>query len=541
MRDRLANAPLLRAGLLGLAHALLLILAFPPVFVPLVALLIPLPALLATSIEEKPKRAALVFGLTTAPAWAFFHRWLIDVTLVGYPILVLVLCLYATLFVLATQRAARVLPWWLAAPLAWTAVEFFRGRIAFDGYPWYLAAQPLAAHKGLGLFPYVGVYGAGLLIVFATAFSMTGPLRRLGYVVIAGVAFWFFAPIVSSDAPEYSIAVVQTNVPQNNKIGWTIEQKRTDFARSTELTLQAASNGADLIVWPETMFPGFAIDAQSLSVLRAADILYPDGTSITHFADQLLSLQQEIGIPILVGAHAFDDLRIDVTSDGVTFDHDGEYNSAVLLKDGQPQLERYDKLQLTPFGEVMPYISWSDWLESKLLSIGAPGMAFNLDEGNTKTVFKVDTLRFATTICFEGTMPNVCRRLTYDEAEQRVEALVQITNDGWFGPYAGGRETHALLARCRAIELGISVVRAANTGISVAYGPEGEVLRALPPQTDGVLSVVIREPNGLLGGGTIYGRYLGDSPAWLAFAGTFVAVLLSFRKKKTPEPPEAAA
>lgn len=534
MRPLLPTAPLSRAALLGLTHALLLILAFPPVFLPLVALLIPLPALLATRIEDKPKRAALVFGLATAPAWVFFHRWLIDVTLAGYPFLVLILCLYATLFVLVARRAARVMPWWIAAPLAWTAVEFFRGQIAFDGYPWYLTAQPLAAHKGIGLFQYVGVYGAGLFIAAATACAITGPLRRLPYFVVAGLAAWFFAPMVASDAPEYSIAIVQTNVPQDNKTSWSVEQRRADFDRFVELTRLAADSEPDLIAWPETMFPGLALDAESLSALRAADLAYADGMPVTVFADKLLALQREINIPMLVGAIAYDDLRIERTPEGVAFTPSAEYNSAILIVDGQPHPDRYDKLQLTPFGEVMPYISWSDWLESQLLSIGAPGMAFNLDEGAKETVFEVGGVRFATPICFEATMPNVCRRLAYKDGRRRVDMLVQLTNDGWFGAYTGGRETHALLARCRAIELGVSVVRAANSGISVAYGAEGDMIQSLPSSTDGVMTVLFRRPNGLLGGGTIYGRYLGDALGWLALLGTFAGLVVSFRKKKTP-------
>jgi len=533
MRHLLPNAPLLRAGTLGLAHALLLILAFPPVFLPYVALLIPFPALLAARIDDKPKRAALVFGLATAPAWVFFHRWLIDVTLAGYPFLVLFLCLYGTLFVLCAQRLRRVAPWWIAAPLAWTAVEFFRGQIAFDGYPWYLTAQPLAATIVNDPLAYLGVYGSGLLIALITTGAIVGGVPRGGALML-----FMFAGIVCIDfnatPPEArrngpSIAVIQTNVPQDNKTGWTLEQRLEDFKRFVQLTREAAASPRPptLIVWPETMYPGVALDPESINAIYR-DPRFP------HFESALFQLQRDIDIPMLVGAHAYDGFRLEETPRGLMIESDAEYNSAIMIRDGVSEAERYDKLQLTPFGEVMPYISWSDWLESQLLSIGAPGMAFNLDAGTKETVFEVNGIRFATPICFEATMPNVCRRLAYENGERRVDMLVQLTNDGWFGDTAGGRETHLLLARCRAVELGVSVIRAANTGISAVINPEGELNRAADAWTDGVMRGYVEPPVAI---GTIYGRYLGDALGWIALAGTFAGIVGSFRKKKlSPDP-----
>lgn len=560
MRPLLPNAPLLRAAILGLAHALLLILAFPPVFFPFAALLIPLPALLATRIDEKPKRVALVFGLATAPAWVFFHRWLIDVTLAGYPFLVLVLCLYATLFVLAAQRAKRVLPWWLAAPLAWTAIEFFRGQIAFEGYPWYLTAQPMMGNTAeswlllSGPLSFFGVYGTGLLVALACSCVMSirswfslrpravGPALAL---IGVGTAFWLGAiergRYLSNEPPSrgaFSIATIQTNIPQDNKIAWTIDQRISDFQDFVSLTRSAAESNPQLIVWPETMFPGGELDPASLATMRAAKLAYPDGRPATWFADQLLALQSELNIPMLVGAIAHDNLNINSNPDGsITYESSAQYNSAILITDGKPQQQRYDKIHLTPFGEVMPYLSWSDWLEAKLISIGADGMTFNLSAGTDPTVFEVDGFRFATPICFEATMPNVCRRLAYKDGTRRVDALIQLTNDGWFGPYAGGREMHFLLARCRAVELGVPIIRAANTGISAFIRADGGFFYERAAWSDGIsiteLPLEIRPP-------PLYGRYLGDSPAWIAFAGTLTAVAFSFRRKKTPAEPAPA-
>ena len=317
-----------------------------------------------------------------------------------------------------------------------------------------------------------------------------------------------------------------------------LPERVEDFESFLQLTRIGMERDPSLVVWPETMFPGLALDAASLETLRSAGLAYADGTPVTAFADGLLAFQEAIGAPMLVGAHGYDNLRVVEDDGGVRFEPDAEHNSAMLIEGGRAPVERYDKLHLTPFGEVMPYISWSAWLESKLLSVGAPGMAFNLSAGDEATVFEVDGFRFATPICFEATMPAVCRRLAYGGGfggKRRVDALIQLTNDGWFGRWPGGRETHLLLARCRAAELGVPVVRAANTGISAMIDARGLVNARHSALAHAVLHA---EVAGSDGPGTVYGRFMGDAAGWAALAVTFAGVAWSYRRKKTEHPEE---
>jgi len=531
--------------MLGGVHAMLLVLAFPPVFLPVFALLLPLPGLVATRLAGPSLRLGLAYGLGTLPGWAIVHLFLLDITAVGYPFVALILSLYAALFVWLARGAMRSVPWLLAAPLAWSAMELLKGSILFDGYPWHLTAQPLVATPLAPAMKLVGVYGLGLLVAFFWAallsrerWSLRGarflaPLALALLVVVAAP----LSRLIHSGAPGplvggSGIAVVQTNVPQDNKIAWTIDERRADFDDFLRLTREAAAEDPALIVWPETMFPGIALDPESLAALRDASLFYADGAPVTFFADELRRVQREIGVPMLVGAIAYDGFELDVTPEGVRFESDAEYNSAILIEGGEPQAARYDKIHLTPFGEVMPYISWSDWLESRLLSVGAPGMSFSLSEGQKPTVFESSGLRFATPICFEATMSSVCRTLVYEGGERRADALIQLTNDGWFGRWPGGREFHLLMARCRAVELGVPIVRAANTGISGVVTAEGAVTRRLDAFSAGVLLTGPLEA----GAPTLYGRVVGDWPAWIALAGTFAALAASFRRKKVKEP-----
>jgi apolipoprotein N-acyltransferase len=501
----------LRFGLaLGLCHALLFGLAFPPVNLWPLAYVAVAPLLACAALATRPLRTALGVWLGVLPMWALHEAWLVDVTVAGYPLLAAYLSLWPALFVwvgarlrLGAMRPAPAL-WWVCVPLLWTGLEAFRAHVVFDGYPWFLLAQPLArplawetSSSVIFLASLVGVTGVSLLVACLQtplALALAKPTRRslaigAGSLALGVLAFGFLGAVlgrpVAGPAPEVvRIGVVQTNVPQDNKLGWSPEQRRADFDEFVRYTRALAASGLplDVIVWPETMFPGEGLDPAVSDEVRDAGLVYREtGDALIDFTDELLALQAELGVPMLVGSIGYENLRIDFDLDD-PFLFDAKYNSIFLIAGGQVQPARYDKLHLTPFGEVMPYISRFPSLEAALLDLGARGMRFDLDRGAGPVAFDLPgsaALRLVTPICFEATNPEVMRRLAHTGG-RRAGAIVHITNDGWFGRFPGGREQHAQLARLRAIELGVPVVRTANTGISVAFDHIGRRIDLLP-------------------------------------------------------------
>lgn len=505
-----------RALLAGLLFSVFMTLAFPPFGWWGFALIAISPLVWCAAATKKPWRAALFAGLGSAPFWAFEHRWLIDVTLAGWPAIVVYLSLYPGLFVWIMGRLRRRCGWWaqpgvwfIAAPLVWSGLETLRGEVVFHGYPWFYVGHPTLDTPGWAeLGTLVGASGVSMLTALVASLFCWTIHRHRRYSIGAPLAVFVGGSLVGAAAsilaltayptPTVVVALIQTNVPQSNKTGWSYEQKKSDFERFLALTSDAASQdpAPDLIVWPETMFPGITLDADAIRIEREARLRFQDGTPTTDFYDDLLALQSRIGIPILVGALGVDGLRINIddATGEVAIEHDALSNSVFLINSGAVTAQRYDKIHLTPFGEVMPYISASDWLESKLLAFGAPGMSFELDAGFDPVVFGVpvsvhtnaigpappgDTskfdrtspLRIVTPICFEATDPGVMRRLVMSpDGSRRADLIVQVSNDGWFGDWLGPREQHLQLCGWRSLELNTAFVRSVNTGISAVEG-----------------------------------------------------------------------
>ncbi len=559
-------------ALLGsLLHAGLIAVSLPgiaPVGVSIVAAFLALLPLLWV-VKGRGSLAALFVGvwLGQVPLWVLQQWWVLEVSEFGFfPFVALMAC-YAPLFVLLARVARERVPG-IAMPLVaavlWAGIEFFRARLFLGGYAWGLSgdalidAPALAAPARVGGAPFVAFL---MMLVVAGAWRAVAgreeqpPRRAAGTgCIVVGVVAWFLCcmtTLVPSNGGEsaVSIAVVQTNVPQSNKIGWTITDEVRDFRRFTELTRRAAAadnNHKDrpsLIVWPETMMPGMTLEPAANAKLRdfgvffrvPAGVLGKEETQLaaTAFVDEVLSLQKELGVPMLIGEEGIEGLSIKDGPEGrIDFEQQSRFNSTYLVMDGAVQPSRYDKIHLTPFGEVMPVISRWDWLENKLLAVAAGGMRFDLAEGSRRTVFsipapevKAGSVRVVTPICFESTDSALCRSLVFDRS-RRADVIVNLTNDGWFGESDLARRQHLRAARWRAFELITPVVRAANTGISAAIDDDGRVVKQVAPHGDGVLcaQVVIRPQAGL----SFYARF-GDWCGWCCLVGTVSLVFIGLR------------
>ncbi len=571
--EALALVPRVRALVCGLLFSAFLILSFPPVGAWFCAPLIPVPLMiLARRPVCRARTGAIFAAIGSVPAWLWTHQWVFEVSAIGAPFLILYLAAWVGLYVLvAAHLVRRFGSPWVTLAVVWAATEFGRS-VFLSGYPWYLSVHPVIESPGAvlagparwGGVPVVSLLSAlvgGGVVVLLTGGRRTSVLARLSTIIVV----WIFAGSLALRSTIIGdelirVGIVQPNIPQDNRMDWTERQRFADW-----LTLRAISSASaadpdgapDVIVWPEGLTPGWTFDPIAVQIERdagygwkmepdfpgdAPDLDVPRTIPATRIVDEMLAFQDRIGIPMIVGGPAFHNLDIVKVEQGwIEYRNDGIGNSAFLVEDGATSEAWYDKLHLTPFGEVMPVISRWEWLEQNLLALGANGMSFSIVAGDEPTLlrFTVDgraePVRAAVPICFEATIAPVCRRLVFDGGQRRADLLVNITNDGWFGSWDPGREAHLLTSRWRCVELATPMVRSANTGFSCAIDPDGRVVeREITPldldPREGYLNARVT-----LGvGSTLYAR-IGEVVGWVTLAVVVLGLVVSFLRK-TSEP-----
>ncbi|MFT3684894.1 MAG: apolipoprotein N-acyltransferase [Phycisphaerales bacterium] len=449
---------------------------------------------------------ALLFGLGHVPVLGIAHAYLWKTAAPAYPLLLLYLASFPAVCVYACARlSARWprLPLALTVPLVWVALEYLRGEWLLGGYPWYLLGQLLTTDGGPSwLASWIGVYGCSLMLavigaaVIDVGIKLNDP-RKAGLVfglMLAAVpvlAGFFLGPCATATPltayRTLRVAVLQTNLPQDNKIGWKLKDRIDQHKHWLDLSRAAATASGEtkrpqLIVWPETMFPGQALNPEALEVQRRSGLSYSvegavEPLPVTWFADTLLKTQADLDIPFLVGAITADDLAYERTASGGTKASGKRYNSAVMVTDGRSQRERYDKIDLMAFGEYIPVVYRWPAVQNWLTGLGAQGMAFDLGFGKERTLFNVEGVRVGTPICFEICHEGTCRAFTTaPDGSRRAELLINLTNDGWFYDSDFNRKMHQLQARWRCAETDTPMVRAANTGISGLIDSNGRVV-----------------------------------------------------------------
>jgi len=261
-------------------------------------------------------------------------------------------------------------------------------------------------------------------------------------VCVLGYGMFRLLPLTNQNRPDqdYSIAVIQANIPQElkwQKLAWPDIMDKYFI-----LTKQAALHNPELIIWPETSYPGYLWDDKEAFI-------------------ELQKFVRRIKIPLLFGS---------VLHEGKDY-----YNAAILLsKDGEIA-GTYRKIHLVPFGEYLPLRPFVPFLSS-LIAIGdfTPG-----DQWTTFTAVSPRTkgqqgYRFSVLICFEDTVAWLSRQFT----RRGAQLLINITNDAWFedskAPFM-----HLQSSVFRAVENRRGLVRAANTGVSCFIDRWGRIVRYL--------------------------------------------------------------
>lgn len=403
--------------------------------------------------------------------------WMIPFAVFGLSGVLAVFTGTATLLVRASNArgGGRILI--LAA--AWVGLEWVRSWI-FTGFPWNLIGTVWAgSDEMMQAASLAGTYGLGLLTILAAAapavLADEMPAARRRRFLAAAAALlavtWAWGTLRLSQAtgemvPDVRLRLVQANVAQTTK--WKDDLREHHLAEHVRLSRSPGFERVTHVIWPESAAPYF-LDRDLPHRLIAAQAVPDGGLVIT-------------GVPRAAPSVSAPG-EVDV------------WNSLQAIDDRAEVVATYDKVHLVPFGEYVP-MRWL--LPIDKITDGIRDFAFG---PGLRRMELPGLPAAAPLICYEAIFP-----AAVVPPGPRPGWLLNVTNDGWFG-ISSGPHQHLAGARLRAVEEGLPLVRAANTGISAVTDAYGRTIARLGLGEQGVVDAPLPVA---LAGATPYGRF-GDA------------------------------
>jgi apolipoprotein N-acyltransferase len=429
------------------------------------------------------------FGYFLGGLWWIGAAFLVDADNFGWmmPFAVIALPAGLALFhafglmvarILWSERTLRI----FALAFGLGAAEWLRGHV-LTGFPWNSFGYALADTSIFGQWAaFIGMEGLtpAVIALFALPATLTDFVDRLRWrPLAAGIGVFIIMGTVGAlrlaggetAFTNVAVRIMQPNVPQDEK--FRPENKAEIMSHYLSLSDEATSperqglSDVDLLIWPESAFPFFL--SRTPDALAAIGAALPDRTVLLTGAARVESAATE--------------------------SHPARYTNAMqMINSDGVILGSYDKVRLVPFGEFLPFQALLEkWGINQLTNL--PGGFSAGDRPRTLTL--PNGLIVAPLICYEAIFPE---RII--DNQEKPHVLINITNDAWFGRTPGPYQ-HLAQARVRAIELGIPLVRAANTGVSAVLDSYGRKVSQLDLGAMAVLDAWIPQaiPE------TLYARY----------------------------------
>jgi apolipoprotein N-acyltransferase len=384
--------------------------------------------------------------------------------------------------------------------LMWFLADYARGHL-FTGFPWNLLGYAWSGVLPmLQVTSVIGIHGLTLLTAVAASLpaALAEPARprtarRVNEAAIAAMLLLAMGGGIrlilthTDNFPDVRLRLVQPDIDQARK--WLVAERQADFERTLNLTSAPPKDGGAApthYIWPET--------------------------ASTYYLSEDTEHREEIGRHIPAASAVITGvIRRDLDKNGNT----RFYNSLVAV-DGLGRLVAgYDKVHLVPFGEYVPLRKYIP-----IKAIAAEIGDFTPGDG-VRSLRVLGLPVFSPLVCYEAIFPGAVTDPT-----DRPDFMINITNDAWYGQTIGPYQ-HFAIVRIRAIEEGMALVRAANTGISGVVDPAGRIRARIGLGQRGFIDSDLPQPLPQ----TLFEKW-GEVPLWLLFMSFALAVIARRNKKQ---------
>jgi len=366
----------------------------------------------------------------------------------------------------------RFTPGWaqLAFIAFFTLAEYVRGHL-FGGFPWnmpgYIFPAGGAFSQGAALWT---IYGQTILVFALSAalasavFSAKKLIPAVAFVLILGGLYGFGSLRLSNadNTMQEDVTLRLVSVPFNQadkfdaRKGNQIVEAFIAESLADDVTGPNTERLEDVthIIWPEGAISGLAIENQAF----------------LNYVGENLAARRNGDLPVWI----FNSLRLEQRFNPKTNTPiDDYYNSSVAVtfnSQGVPTLADFnDKKRLVPFGEFIPFGKWMESMNVPVISTSL----LSISSAKEKTLTQYPGLPWGSPqICYEIIFPGLT---PHPKGQPKPEFILNQSNDAWFGQ-SWGPEQHANIARYRAIEEGLPLVRAASNGVTGVIDPYGRII-----------------------------------------------------------------
>ncbi len=382
---------------------------------------------------------------------------------------------------------------WLGFASFWVIFEWIRSFI-LTGFPWNLLGSVLAfSPQTIQMASVFGTYGLSLLVLLAASapaltliyrnkksmfFSVTAIFVISAFIYAFGT--WRIKT-VSDETSDINIRIVQPSIPQTMK--WNKASLENNFLEYIRLSKSQPLDNIDFVIWGETATP-YPLDIATQYRELITEAVPPKGYLVTGLV-----------------RYEFEN----------AYDYHPLNSMFILNKQGEI-IDFYDKSHLVPFGEYLPLRKFlPNWIKPITQTVS------DFKSGKAHKIFHLKNYpSFGALICYEIIFP-----AQIINPSNKPQFLINLTNDGWYGDSSGPRQ-HLVSTQLRATEEGITIIRAANTGISAIIAPTGKITASLPLNQKNILDAPLPKQLTIP---TLYGKYGNKIPLTLCLVNILLALL----------------